>query len=164
MAACNAKYIHSNLAVFNLKAYAKEYDSQVVLREYTINQLKDDILKDIYRCHPDVVCVSCYIWNITFVRELMQDLRKDPAGCSVLGRRPGGILRCRNLSWEKNPAFNGVMVGEGEETFLELVKHYVNGSVTLEETRGLVYRKADGALQNNGWRQLMDLSQGSLCI
>lgn len=71
LAACNAKYIHSNLAVFNLKAYAKEYDSQVVLREYTINQLKDDILKDIYRCHPDVVCVSCYIWNITFVRELM---------------------------------------------------------------------------------------------
>lgn len=56
------------------------------------------------------------------------------------------------------------MVGEGEETFLELVKHYVNGSVTLEETRGLVYRKADGALQNNGWRQLMDLSKDSLCI
>lgn len=102
LAACNAKYIHSNLAVFNLKAYAKEYDSQVVLREYTINQLKDDILKDIYRCHPDVVCVSCYIWNITFVRELMQDLRKILPGCSVLGRRPGGILRCRNLSWEKS--------------------------------------------------------------
>ena len=76
LAACNAKYIHSNLAVFNLKACAKEYDSNVVLREYTINQQKDDILKDIYRCHPDVICISCYIWNITFVRELMQDLRK----------------------------------------------------------------------------------------
>lgn len=86
LAACNAKYIHSNLAVFNLKAYAKEYDSQVVLREYTINQLKDDILKDIYRCHPDVVCVSCYIWNITFVRELMQDLRKILPGCSRSGQ------------------------------------------------------------------------------
>ena len=54
LAACNAKYIHSNLAVFNLKACAKEYDSNIVLREYTINQQKDDILKDIYRCHPDV--------------------------------------------------------------------------------------------------------------
>ena len=63
LAACNAKYIHSNLAVFNLKACAKEYDSNVVLREYTINQQKDDILKDIYRCHPDVICISCYIWN-----------------------------------------------------------------------------------------------------
>ena len=76
LGAVNAKYIHSNLAVFNLKACAKEYDSNVVLREYTINQQKDDILKDIYRCHPDVICISCYIWNITFVRELMQDLRK----------------------------------------------------------------------------------------
>ena len=72
LAACNAKYIHSNLAVFNLKSYTRDYDNNVVLREYTINQQKDDILKDIYRNHPDVVCVSCYIWNITFVRELMQ--------------------------------------------------------------------------------------------
>ena len=158
LAACNAKYIHSNLAVFNLKAYAKEYDSQVVLREYTINQLKDDILKDIYRCHPDVVCVSCYIWNITFVRELMQDLRKILPDVPFWAGGPEVSYDAETFLG-KNPAFNGVMVGEGEETFLELVKHYVNGSVTLEETRGLVYRKADGALQNNGWRQLMDLSK-----
>ena len=158
LAACNAKYIHSNLAVFNLKAYAKEYDSQVVLREYTINQLKDDILKDIYRCRPDVVCVSCYIWNITFVRELMQDLRKILPDVPFWAGGPEVSYDAETFLG-KNPAFNGVMVGEGEETFLELVKHYVNGSVTLEETRGLVYRKADGALQNNGWRQLMDLSK-----
>ncbi len=158
LAACNAKYIHSNLAVFNLKAYAKEYDSQVVLREYTINQLKDDILKDIYRCHPDVVCVSCYIWNITFVRELMQDLRKILPDVPFWAGGPEVSYDAETFLG-KNPAFNGVMVGEGEETFLELVKHYVDGSVTLEETRGLVYRKADGALQNNGWRQLMDLSK-----
>lgn len=158
LAACNAKYIHSNLAVFNLKAYAKEYDSQVVLREYTINQLKDDILKDIYRCHPDVVCVSCYIWNITFVRELMQDLRKILPDVPFWAGGPEVSYDAETFLG-KNPAFNGVMVGEGEKTFLELVKHYVDGSVTLEETRGLVYRKADGALQNNGWRQLMDLSK-----
>ena len=150
LAACNAKYIHSNLAVFNLKAYAKEYDSQVVLREYTINQLKDDILKDIYRCHPDVVCVSCYIWNITFVRELMQDLRKILPDVPFWAGGPEVSYDAETFLG-KNPAFNGVMVGEGEETFLELVKHYVDGSVTLEETRGLVYR--------NGWRQLMDLSK-----
>ena len=158
LAACNAKYIHSNLAVFNLKAYAKEYDSQVVLREYTINQLKDDILKDIYRCHPEVVCVSCYIWNITFVRELMQDLRKILPDVPFWAGGPEVSYDAETFLG-KNPAFNGVMVGEGEETFLELLKHYVDGSVTLEETRGLVYRKADGALQNNGWRQLMDLSK-----
>ena len=63
LAACNAKYIHSNLAVYDLQAYAAEYADHIVLKEYTINQQKDDIMRDIYLEHPDVVCVSCYIWN-----------------------------------------------------------------------------------------------------
>ena len=158
LAACNAKYIHSNLAVFNLKACAKEYDSNVVLREYTINQQKDDILKDIYRCHPDVICISCYIWNITFVRELMQDLRKILPDVPFWAGGPEVSYDAEEFL-KKNPAFDGVMVGEGEETFLELVKHYVNGSPSLEETTGLVYCKPDGTIQNNGWRQIMDLSR-----
>ena len=158
LAACNAKYIHSNLAVFNLKACAKEYDSNVVLREYTINQQKDDILKDIYRCHPDVICISCYIWNITFVRELMQDLRKILPDVPFWAGGPEVSYDAEEFL-KKNPAFDGVMVGEGEETFLELVKHYMNGSPSLEKTTGLVYCKPDGTIQNNGWRQIMDLSR-----
>ena len=73
LAACNAKYIHSNLAVYDLKAYSSDYDKEVFLREYTINQPKDEILKDIYGSGADVVCFSCYIWNISFVRELIRD-------------------------------------------------------------------------------------------
>ncbi len=76
LAACNAKYIHSNLAVYDLKAYSSDYDKEVLFREYTINQPKDDILKDIYGSDPDIICFSCYIWNITFVRELIHDLGK----------------------------------------------------------------------------------------
>lgn len=76
LAACNAKYIHSNLAVYNLKSCSGEYSSRVVVKEYTINQIRDDILKDIYLEQPDVVCFSCYIWNISFVRELVPDLKK----------------------------------------------------------------------------------------
>ena len=48
LAACNAKYIHSNLAVYDLKAYASTYEDDILLKEYTINQTKDEILKDIY--------------------------------------------------------------------------------------------------------------------
>ena len=143
---------------FNLKACAKEYDSNVVLREYTINQQKDDILKDIYRCHPDVICISCYIWNITFVRELMQDLRKILPDVPFWAGGPEVSYDAEKFL-KKNPAFDGVMVGEGEETFLELVKHYMNGSPSLEKTTGLVYCKPDGTIQNNGWRQIMDLSR-----
>ena len=76
LVACNAKYIHSNLAVYDLQAYASDYADHIVLKEYTINQQKDDIMRDIYLEHPDVVCVSCYIWNLSFVKELMADLIK----------------------------------------------------------------------------------------
>ena len=158
LAACNAKYIHSNLAVFDLKAYAREYDSHVILREYTINQLKDDILGDIYRIHPDVVCVSCYIWNITFVKELMQDLRKILPGVPFWAGGPEVSYDAEEFL-SKNPAFNGVMVGEGEETFLELVKHYVEGNIPLENIKGIVYYKPDNTFLNNGWREIMDLSK-----
>ena len=67
LAACNAKYIHSNLAVYDLRAYVC-LSEHILLREYTINQTKDEILKDIYLTGADVVCFSCYIWNISFVR------------------------------------------------------------------------------------------------
>ena len=76
LAACNAKYIHSNLAVYDLRAYASAYQEHILLREYTINQTKDEILKDIYLTGADVVCFSCYIWNISFVKDLLCDLHK----------------------------------------------------------------------------------------
>ena len=158
LAACNAKYIHSNLAVFNLKSYAREYGSRILLREYTINQQKDDILKDIYRSHPDVVCVSCYIWNITFVKELMQDLKKILPEVPFWAGGPEVSYDAEEFL-QKNPAFYGVMLGEGEETFLELVRHYEEGSVSLENIAGIVYREENGSLHNNGWRPIMDLSQ-----
>ena len=84
LAAINAKYIHSNLAVYSLKAYAKKYQDQIGLAEYTINQNPDDILKGIYRDHPEVLCISCYIWNISYVRNLIREVHK------VLLTQPSG--------------------------------------------------------------------------
>ena len=92
LAACNAKYIHSNLAVYNLMAYAKKYKDVLVLREFTINQPRDEIMKHIYRERPDIVCFSCYIWNISFVKELASDLAQVMPETPVLGRRAGGEL------------------------------------------------------------------------
>ena len=76
LAAVNAKYIHSNLAVYSMKAYCREYEKYVEIGEYTINQQKDEILKSIYKKKPDILCFSCYIWNISFVEELICDLKK----------------------------------------------------------------------------------------
>ena len=161
LAAVNAKYIHSNLAVFNLKACAKEYDSNVVLREYTINQQKDDILKDIYRCHPDVICISCYIWNISFVRELVPDLKKILPQVEFWAGGPEVSYDAVEFL-KKNPAFFGVMVGEGEETFHELAGYYIERKPeTLSEIRGVAFRDENKGrdIVHTGWRELMDLSK-----
>ena len=76
LTAVNAKYIHSNLAVYSLRAYADKYKENIEIAEYTINQQTDDILMDLYKKRPDVLCFSCYIWNLTVVEELVREIRK----------------------------------------------------------------------------------------
>ena len=157
LAACNAKYIHSNLAVYDLQAYAAEYADHIVLKEYTINQQKDDIMRDIYLEHPDVVCVSCYIWNVSFVKELMADLIKILPGADFWAGGPEVSYDAEKFLTE-NPEFKGVMVGEGEETFRELAGYYVEKNPQdLKDMTGICYKDGEKII-HNGWRQIMDLS------
>lgn len=157
LVACNAKYIHSNLAVYDLQAYASDYADYIVLKEYTINQQKDDIMRDIYLEHPDVVCVSCYIWNLSFVKELMADLIKILPGADFWAGGPEVSYDAEKFLTE-NSEFKGVMVGEGEETFKELAGYYVEKNPQdLKDMTGICYRDGDQII-HNGWRQIMDLS------
>ncbi len=161
LAACNAKYIHSNLAVYDLQAYASEYADHIVLKEYTINQQKDDIMRDIYLEQPDVVCVSCYIWNLSFVKELMADLTKILPDADFWAGGPEVSYDAEKFLTE-NPEFKGVMVGEGEETFRELVGYYVEKNPqNLKDMTGICFRDDTDKdkLIHNGWRQIMDLSR-----
>lgn len=161
LAACNAKYIHSNLAVYNLKSCSGEYSSRVVVKEYTINQIRDDILKDIYLEKPDVICFSCYIWNISFVRELVPDLKKILPQVEFWAGGPEVSYDAVEFL-KKNPAFFGVMVGEGEETFHELAGYYIERKPeTLSEIRGVAFRdeNKNRDIVHTGWRELMDLSK-----
>ena len=157
LTAVNAKYIHSNLAVYDLQAYASDYADHIVLKEYTINQQKDDIMRDIYLEHPDVVCVSCYIWNLSFVKELMADLIKILPGADFWAGGPEVSYDAEKFLTE-NSEFKGVMVGEGEETFKELAGYYVEKNPQdLKDMTGICYRDGDQII-HNGWRQIMDLS------
>ena len=161
LAACNAKYIHSNLAVYNLKSCSGKYSPQVVIREYTINQIKDEILKDIYLEQPDVICFSCYIWNVSFVKELVPDLKKILPDADFWAGGPEVSYDAEKFL-RSNPAFSGVMVGEGEETFQELAGHYIEGKPeNLKEIRGVAFRNEDKVpdIVHTGWRELMDLSK-----
>lgn len=161
LAACNAKYIHSNLAVYNLKSCSGEYSSRVVVKEYTINQIRDDILKDIYLEQPDVICFSCYIWNISFVRELVPDLKKILPQVEFWAGGPEVSYDAVEFL-KKNPAFFGVMVGEGEETFHELAGYYIERKPeTLSGICGVAFRDENKGrdIVHTGWRELMDLSK-----
>lgn len=157
LAACNAKYIHSNLAVYNLRAYAEEYRENIILKEYTINQQKDEILRDIYLEKPDIICFSCYIWNISFVKEIAENLKKILPESVFWAGGPEVSFDAEDFL-KKNPGFFGVMVGEGEETFRELCRFYVENKGSLEEISGIAFYSGE-KIRHNGWREIMDLSK-----
>ena len=114
-------------------------------------------MRDIYLEHPDVVCVSCYIWNLSFVKELMADLIKILPGADFWAGGPEVSYDAEKFLTE-NSEFKGVMVGEGEETFKELAGYYVEKNPQdLKNMTGICYRDGDQII-HNGWRQIMDLS------
>lgn len=76
LTAINAKYIHSNLAIKSIAGYSRQYKDYIETAEYTINNYTDYIIKDIYKKHPDVLMFSCYLWNISYVYEVSQELKK----------------------------------------------------------------------------------------
>lgn len=140
LVAVNAKYIHSNPAVYSLKRYAGEYTDAVEIAEYTINNRMEDILEDIYRRKPDVIGFSCYIWNIGMVEKLMGGLHKLLPKLPVFLGGPEVTYDADKLL-RKYPYLTGIFIGEGEATFAEVVKYYVKKNPeSLEDIPGLMLR------------------------
>lgn len=139
LTAINAKYIHSNLAVYSLRAYAKKYSSQIKIREFTINNYFDDILQAIYREKPDFIGFSCYIWNINLIDRLCTELRKVLPEVKIWLGGPEVSYDAREYL-SAHPAIDGIMIGEGEETFLELMDYYLAGKESLDQIHGIAFR------------------------
>ncbi len=138
LAAINAKYIHSNLAVYSLRANLLEYKKYVKLKEYTINHHREDVIQDIYLEHPDVLALSCYIWNIEFIQGMLEDIKKVLPHTDIwLGGPEVSYLSEQFL--KENPYVKGIMRGEGEVTFRELVSFYVDKKKELWDICGLTY-------------------------
>lgn len=143
LTALNAKYIHSNPAIYSLKRYAKDYGDHIFLAEFTINNQVDDILSSIYKQRPEVLAFSCYIWNISMIEEIIREYRKLDSQVKIWVGGPEVSYDAEEFL-NRNTAVDGVMIGEGEETFLELTKHYVDQSIELCEVAGLAYRTDQG--------------------
>lgn len=155
----NAKYIHSNPAVYSLKAYADRYypdrpdGCTLGIAEYTINQPVHAILADLYQKRPQVAAFSCYIWNWNMVQELLAELPKLLPDTALWLGGPEVSFDAQNLI-KTFPQLTGVMIGEGEETFLELLKYYWEHTASLQEIRGIVCRHGF-----TGERALLDINR-----
>ena len=170
LTAVNAKYIHSNLAVYSLRAYAGMYREQIELAEYTINHRLEYILSGIYRKKPDVLCFSCYIWNISMVLSVAEEFHKL---CPEVPIWMGGP----EVSYETeaflraHPFVTGVMVGEGEESFRQLCEYYVNqeknGKIRADgrpqTIRGLAFLDGDGHMIFTEPQEPLDMSTIPFC-
>ena len=159
LAAVNAKYIHSNLAVYCLKSYAASKGYAVEIAEYTINQQHGEALRDLYEKKADVVAFSCYIWTIEYIKTIIKDYKKIRTQCEIWLGGPEVSYRAEKILTEL-PEVRGVLVGEGEETFAKLValytemecngkEHTVNtavGESIWNSVPGIVFRKENGEI------------------
>ncbi len=165
LAAINAKYIHSNLGIYSLKTYGekmlKEWELadqvEISLAEYTINHQMEQILQDIYKRNPDVIGFSCYIWNISYVKMILADIKKVLPDVKIWVGGPEVSYHAEEFLKEE-PAVDLVMMGEGEITFAHFLKELLEGE-DLKQVPGLMLRNDNGTFTDTGFRQVMDMSQ-----
>lgn len=156
LTAINAKYIHSNPAVYSLRAYAGEkLRPFIALAEYTINNRPEEILGNLYRKHPDVIGFSCYIWNYDLIQELLKDLPKVLPDTDIWLGGPEVSFEAEKILADF-PMVRGIMAGEGEETFKDLLSYYAEKEGegieskyhSFEEIPGLILREGMTGIRN----------------
>lgn len=157
LAALNAKYVHSNLAVYDLEAYAKEHlkndETELVIREYTINHNLDLILQSLYQEKAAVVAFSCYIWNIHEILTIAKELHKVAPDTRIWLGGPEVSFDSERLLQE-NVCIEGIIQGEGEVTFYEMTKVW-SQQADVDRVAGIIYRDETGMIHQNPPRAIM---------
>ena len=146
LAGINAKFIHSCLAIHSLRVYAREqYGIEAETAEYTINQLREEVLADLYRRNPDLVGFSCYIWNISFIRPLIRELKQVLPRTRILLGGPEVSFDPEQILSDTGADF--ILTGEGEESFSQLCLA-LEQSRPLDQVPGLVWHSERGTVHN----------------
>ena len=162
----NSKYVHSNLALKYLYTVVAGEYSDVEIREFTINQDLSYIYTELVRANCDMVCFSCYIWNIEKIKQLASDLKKALPSIKICLGGPEVSADGPTFAVE-NPWADYILCGEGEYPFYRLCQ-------VLEESRkyecdpppeellqtvpGLIYRGFDGKVYVNEQMEPMDFN------
>ena len=148
----DSKYIHANLAVRYLKKYCGDFD--IVIKEFTINQRPEYILGEILAEGPDLICFSCYIWNIDYIKDISYIIKESKSEARLLYGGPEVSFEIKELM-ESNPFIDFVIFGEGEETFKEFLEEIQKPSPLLRKIKGLAFRENNEAIINES-RGLID--------
>ena len=157
LAAVNAKYIHSNLAIYSLKANCGAYESQVKLMEYSINQYPEDIFQNLYQERADVICFSCYIWNIGMIEQVAGWLHQVAPHIRIWFGGPEVSFDVAERL-ESRLFVEGIMYGEGEDTFRDMMAVW-NGDKDIRDVSGIGYRQTDGRICIHPARDFVDMSR-----
>lgn len=148
LVAVNAKYIHSNLAVYYLRSYAGKYKDNINVVEYTINHQDEDILRGIYQEQADIIAFSCYIWNINLVTRIAEEIKLVQPNAKIWLGGPE-VSYNPEEQLKRFTAIDGIVIGEGEQTFLELADYYIERSIRIEEIKGIAFREDERILVNS---------------
>jgi anaerobic magnesium-protoporphyrin IX monomethyl ester cyclase len=154
-ATLNAKYIHTNIAIRYLKAYAApEYD--IALAEYTIKDPIINIVSDLIQKQPQVIGFSCYIWNIEETIKVIKMIKKIDSSITIVVGGPE--VTYDYLDWMNQVnEFDYIVIGEGEHTFKQLLTS-IDTKQGIKEVSGIVYRE-EGVVKFNPQTNKLDLKE-----
>ncbi len=153
----NSKYIHTCLAIWYLKASINENDN-IIVREFTINDLQDNILSEIYREKPDIIAFSCYIWNIGIVLSISKELKKLLPDCSIVLGGPEVSYDSQQIMCA-NEAVDFIISGEGEDVVPVLLKDIYAGTQEYKTLQGIAYRNGFSVVSNKGFNLVKELDK-----
>ncbi len=152
----NSKFIHTNLAIRYLKEFVKDL-VDVDIREYTINNDLDYILKDIYRNDYDAVFFSTYIWNVYDTAKICENLKKVKPNI-IIGLGGPEVSYDSKDAMEKYEFVDYILCGEGELVFRDLTEHLL-GKRKIEDVEGIVYRYNNNVIVNKEKELLQNLDE-----
>ncbi|MDF2548435.1 MAG: hypothetical protein K0R93_3333 [Anaerosolibacter sp.] len=144
----HSKYIHSSLALQYLKSYCRDMTEIIDIKEYTINHDLDYVLAEIYRGQHEIVCFSCYIWNIEQTLRIAKNLKKVNPKVKIILGGPEVSFDARELL-DKSPFIDYIVIGEGEATFKELLDYLVKFQGDLESIQSIAFRVNGVAIETN---------------
>lgn len=157
LVALNAKFIHTSLALRDIKNYCIPYSNSIELLETSINQKENDILKIIYKKQPDIIGLSCYIWNMSYIKSLLPTLRKIlPTTTLILG---GPEVSYDSMELLKTLEADIIIYGEGEKAWKTYLDHRFSHQLDLKDIKGITYRDNLGQIHQNKPQEPLDLNE-----